>query len=83
MHTVRDIRKRFGVAEATVLGWIKSGELKATNVGREPGKKKPRWRVSAESLAAFEALRASGSPVGAPSRKRKAKRPAGDVIEFY
>jgi excisionase family DNA binding protein len=56
-YTVRDICNRFGVHEHTVLAWIHSGELKAVNVGREPGKKKPRWRITQKSLDAFEAAR--------------------------
>ena len=41
MFTVCDIKKRFGVTELTVLGWIHSGELKAVNVGRALGKEAP------------------------------------------
>ena len=37
--TVRDLCERYGVSEHTVLGWIRSGELRAVNVGRKPGGK--------------------------------------------
>ena len=33
--------ERYSVAEHTVLGWIRSGELKAINVGREPAPENP------------------------------------------
>jgi excisionase family DNA binding protein len=78
-YTIRDICNRFGVHEQTVLAWIHSGELKAVNVGRAPGKKKPRWRITQEALDAFEALRAATPP--APKTRRR-KKPT-DVVEFY
>jgi excisionase family DNA binding protein len=34
--SVRDVCERFGVTEHTVLSWIRSGLLKAINVGRPP-----------------------------------------------
>ena len=79
MYTVQDIQRRYGVAVHTVLGWIRSGELRAVNVGRQPGAKKPRWRISQAALEAFEALR---TPTVAQPRTRRPKRSA-DVIEFY
>jgi excisionase family DNA binding protein len=79
MYTVQDIQRRYGVSVHTVLGWVRSGELRAVNVGRRAGAKKPRWRVSEEALAAFEQLR---TPTPPPPRARRKKRPAG-IIEFY
>jgi excisionase family DNA binding protein len=79
MFKVSDICARFMVNEQTVLGWIRRGELRAVNVGRKPGSRKPRWRISQEALDAFEASRTPAAP--AP-RKARAKRP-GDVIAFY
>jgi excisionase family DNA binding protein len=77
-HSVRDLSERYGVTEHTVLAWIHSGELRAVNVGRRPGAKKPRWRIPATAVEAFEQLRAPG-PL--PRRARR-HRPA-DVIPFY
>ena len=79
MYTVRDLQRRYGVTVHTVLGWIRSGELRAVNVGRRPRAKKPRWRISQQSLEAFELAR---TPTPPPPRARRKKRPA-DVIEFY
>jgi excisionase family DNA binding protein len=76
--SVRDLCERCGVSEHTVVSWIHSGQLKAVNVGRRPGAKKPRWRITREALEAFEQLRTPATP---PPRTRR-KRPA-DVIEFY
>jgi excisionase family DNA binding protein len=76
--TVKEASERYGVEEHTVLGWIRSGELRALNVGRTLGKKKPRWRITAEALAAFELLR---TPTPPPPRTRRRKQT--DVINFY
>ena len=78
MYTVQDIQQRYGVTEGTVLIWIRSGQLKALNVGRKPGAKKPRWRVTDAALAAFEALRTPTPPTPRTSRPRSAA-----VVEFY
>jgi hypothetical protein len=77
--SVRDVTERYGVSEHTVLGWIKTGELKAMNVGRRLGAKKPRWRITQAALAAFELSR---TPTPSLPRSRRRKRPA-EVIEFY
>ncbi len=78
--TVRELCARYGVAEHTVLGWIRSGELKALNVGRTAGTKKPRWRITAEALATFELLRSHTPPSNA---KRRRRRKDDGVIHFY
>jgi excisionase family DNA binding protein len=77
--SVRDLCERYGVSEHTVLGWIRSGELRAVNVGRRVGAKKPRWRITQEALDAFELLR---TPTPPPPRMRRRRRP-GEVIQFY
>ncbi len=77
--TVADLTERYGVSEHTVLGWIRSGELKAFSVGRSPGAKKPRWRVSAEAVESFE-LRRTPTPPKARARRR---RRDVSVIEFF
>jgi transposase len=77
MFTVKDIEQRYDVTEATVLGWIHSGQLKAFNVGRTPGAKKPRWRVAAAELERFELTRAASA---APPKMRRRKQ--SEVPEF-
>jgi excisionase family DNA binding protein len=79
-YSVRDLRERYGVSEHTVLQWIRSGELRAINVGRRPGAKKPRWRVTQAALDAFEAAR-TPTP-SAPGARQRRPRPA-EVIAFY
>jgi excisionase family DNA binding protein len=77
--TVKDICERFCVSEHTVLAWINRGELRAVNVGRRPGAKRPRWRITPEALAAFELARTPSPP---PPRGRRRQRP-GEVVQFY
>jgi excisionase family DNA binding protein len=78
--SVKNVSERFGVSAHTVLAWIKSGELRAVNVGRRPGARKPRWRITADALAAFEALR-SAAPT--PPRAQRRRRRRAEVVEFY
>lgn len=78
-HTIGEVCKHFGVTHQTVAGWIRSGELRAINVGRAPDKKKARWRVTPEALAAFELAR---SATKQPQPRRRRRKPE-DVIEFY
>jgi excisionase family DNA binding protein len=77
--SVRDLCQRYAVSEHTVLAWIARRELRAVNVGRRPGAKKPRWRITQQALEQFELAR---TPTPPPPRARRKKRPA-DVIEFY
>ena len=72
------IAKHYAVGVGTVLGWIRSGELAAINVGSGP--LRPRWRVMPDALEAFERRRASQPATPARRAKRK-KQP--DVIEFF
>jgi excisionase family DNA binding protein len=74
--TPKEIAERYGVSDGTVGHWIRSGELRAINCGRVLGKKKPRWKILPEALAAFELSR-TVSPLPAPVRRRKSA-----VIEF-
>jgi excisionase family DNA binding protein len=78
-YSVRETSERYGVTAHTVLVWIRSGELKALNVGRRADAKKPRWRITEQALAEFESKRSPAPPV---RRAKRRKRPAG-VIEFY
>ncbi len=77
--SVGELCERYDVSEHTVLGWINSGELRAINVGRRAGAKKPRWRITHEALAAFEALR---TPAPTPPRKQRRRKPT-DIIQRY
>jgi len=77
--SVRSLSERYAVSEHTVLGWIRSGELRALNVGRRPGAKKPRWRITEQALLEFELAR---TPTPSLPRTRRRKQP-GEVVQFY
>jgi excisionase family DNA binding protein len=76
--TVKQIADRYGVSEGTVGCWIRSGELRAMNAGRTPTKKKPRWKIMPEALAAFELARTASPPL---ERTRRRGR-TSDLVEF-
>ena len=80
-YSVRDISERYAVSEHTVLGWIGNGELRAVNVGRRPGAKKPRWRITAAALEAFEAARTPVPKV--TTRQPQRQRMPPDFVKFY
>jgi hypothetical protein len=61
MYDVKDLTARYGVTVNTVLGWIRRNELQAVNVGRMPGKKRPRWRITEAAIAEFERRRSTGA----------------------
>jgi hypothetical protein len=79
MYSVNDVSQRYSVNLQTVLGWIANGELKAINVGRAPGRKKPRWRITQDALDAFELRR---TPTTTQPRAKRRQQPA-DVVAFY
>lgn len=78
-YSVKQVAQRYHVGEHTVLGWIEAEELAAVNVARSRATR-PRWRITAEALQAFELLR-SATPKAPTSAKRR-KRTEG-VIQFY
>jgi transposase len=77
--SVKQVQERYGVSQYTVLHWLATGQLKGLNVGRDPGKKRARWRITQHALEAFEALRTLTPP---PPKKSRRRKPA-DVVEFY
>lgn len=77
-----DIARERGVRLSKVRVWIARGELVAVNMAEKTGAGlRPRWRVSAEALAAFDLARSSKVTV-APKRKRAVKTSAREVIFF-
>jgi len=61
---------------ATVLGWIKTGELEAIDVSATPGGK-PRWRITPDAWDRFAASRAA-----TPAPKRRKRRRRSTVKEY-
>ena len=67
--TPPQVAKRLGVSPDAVRGWIRSGELKATNTA-DPKKKRPRYRVTPDAVAEFERKR-NVVPIEQVRRRRK------------
>jgi excisionase family DNA binding protein len=76
--TPPQVAKYLRVNPATVIAWIRSGELVASNLSRKRGGR-PRYRISREALDAF--LRARQPNAGKP-RKRGRAAGGGKVIQF-
>jgi excisionase family DNA binding protein len=68
--TPRQVADRLGIDHGKVLGWIHSGELRAANLARVAGGR-PRWRISAESLALFIAGRENRPRIQRVRRQRR------------
>jgi hypothetical protein len=69
--TVAAFARRYRIGEGKVLGWIRSGELRAINTASSLAGR-PRWLIPPEAITAFEAKRAGGpSPATAKQRRRR------------
>ena len=66
------VAKRFGVATAKVIGWIRTGELKALNLANR-GCVRPRYSVTPEALEDFERAR-QVVPDGGESTTKRLRR---------
>ena len=73
------LARRFGVDVKKVIGWIRSGELRAVNLATTTSGR-PRYRISPADLALFEAAR-SATPQPKISRIRRRKDP--NYIEYF
>ena len=68
------------VSVNTVLGWIKSGELRATNLASRSSKR-PRYRISPGARRDFDLAR-SVVPASIPAPRLRRKAVAG-VREYF
>jgi hypothetical protein len=69
-YSVRDLSLRWRVGPDKVRAFIRSGELVAVNVAAHLSSK-PQWRVTPESVQAFECRRTSAPPPKLARRKRR------------
>ncbi len=82
-YTPAEVAAHLGVGRAKVLGWIRSGALRAVDAhsGAEPGKRRL-WRISAVDLAAFEASRTAQAPPPALTSRRRSPAVNRTAMEF-
>ena len=78
MLTPPQVARRYGVKAERVIGWIRSGELRAINLSSK-GSRRPRFRIDPEDLRVFE-LKRSVTPAKKASRPRR--KQAG-VAEYF
>jgi hypothetical protein len=76
-YTTADIARRYRVGEDKVRRWITSGELPAINTSSARCGR-PRYVVTADALAAFEAGRSASPP---PKQNLRRRRVA--TIDYY
>jgi len=76
--TPPEVARRWGVSPDKVIGWIRSGELRAIDVSAHPGIGRPRYRIDITDLMEFEMRR---QVVITPKVKRRRRDPS--VIEFF
>ena len=70
MMTVREVAEMMQVSDATVLNWIDTGQLLASNVTSQPHPRRPQWRIHPDDLRKFtesrRVLRRRQEPVKQP-----------------
>ena len=67
----------YAVNDGKVRDWIRTGELRATNVAASLIGR-PRWRISPADLAVFEQRRSTAAP-----QKARPRRKTAGIIEFF
>jgi hypothetical protein len=72
------VGRRLGVSADKVVGWIRTGELRAADLAQRRGGR-PRYRVSLADVEVF-LQRRSAAPT--PRPRRRGRQMAG-VIEFF
>jgi predicted site-specific integrase-resolvase len=77
----REVAHQFQVKPGTVSAWIRNGTLRAVDVS-ERRSKRPRWRISPESIAEFLAVRSS-RPSAPPTSRHRRPRKQEAVIQFF
>ncbi|MSU77461.1 MAG: DNA-binding protein [Gemmataceae bacterium] len=71
------VARRLGVNVHKILGWIRTGELRAVNLGDGT---RPRWRIMSDDLQAF--LEGRAAQPATPVRRAKRKKLEG-VTEYF
>ena len=75
--TPPELARRWRVKPSKVLGFIRSGELRAFDVSSRPGGR-PRFRIPVDAVIEFENRR-----MPKPVLKTKRRKQVVDVIEYF
>ena len=76
--TPRDICDSVGLGIETVLGWIHSGELKASNIAKSS--LRPRWRIEKVDLKAFLDARSNQAASKSTKPARRRSKPSREYV---
>jgi hypothetical protein len=76
-YSVADLARRWKIGGDKIRAFIRRGELVAVNVAATMASR-PQWRITPESLRAFEERRTSAGP---PPRARRRRRIA--TVDYY
>ncbi len=75
--SVADLCRRWNVGPDKIYAFLRRGDLVGVNVAANTSAR-PQWRITPESVAAFEARRTSAPP-SKPQRRRRQSA----AIDFY
>lgn len=78
--TPPELARRWRVKPERVIGWIRSGELRAFDVSSKPGVGKPRFRISLDAILEFENRRSAAQD--RPVTRRRRRQP-DNVIQYF
>lgn len=76
VYSPPSLAKRWKCKPSTILALLKSGRLKGFTLGA--GRRRPRWRIPPDAVAAYELGQPNEST---PARRRR--KPDPNVIEFF
>lgn len=78
--SVPQLAREWGVSTNKILAFVKSGELRAVNLARTTAGR-PRYAISLDAIAAFEAARQVVPTTSNPPRRTR--RQAASVKTFF
>ena len=78
---VKDVAILLGTSPSRVCAFIHAGHLGAYDVSETPGRGRPRWRVTPESLQSFRDSRAL-RPVR-QAKRRRPRRSRSEITEYF
>jgi hypothetical protein len=79
--SVKEVCTQLGVGPKSVRFYIRSGQLPATNVARNPAAKRATWRVSESSLRQFELSRRAIADEPSVGRIYRPRQP--QIVDRY
>ncbi len=75
-----EVAAQLGVGRDKVIAWLRSGELRGSNLATKPNGR-PRYRIDLADLEAF--LQQRLVHPHDPQRRRRGRSPPTDIIEYF